>query len=115
MIYTQGEHNDNIRSLQEDMIQIGFPVGTNGADGIFDSDTLCAVIAFQNYYGLPPSGMLDEVTQDKILRILEGKEDEIKYTVIADNKQIGRYSRKESVLNKVASILEEAHNIQISR
>lgn len=39
------------------------------AEGIFDSSTTAAVIAFQNLYGLEPTGIVNEATWNKIVEV----------------------------------------------
>ncbi len=40
-------------------------------DGIFDSDTAAAVTAFQNIYGLEPTGVVNEDTWDMIMNVYQ--------------------------------------------
>lgn len=40
-------------------------------DGIYGATTVSAVIAFQQYYNLPPTGMVDEITWNTIVDVYE--------------------------------------------
>ncbi|MBW8636287.1 peptidoglycan-binding protein [Hoeflea sp. WL0058] len=56
---------DRVRTLQNALIAIGFSVG-GGADGIFGRGTDEAVRAFQDWYGLPVTGVVDTETANAI-------------------------------------------------
>ncbi len=56
---------DRVRTLQNALIAIGFSVG-GGADGVFGRGTDDAVRAFQDWYGLPVTGVVDTETANAI-------------------------------------------------
>jgi len=56
---------DRVRTLQNALIAIGFSVG-GGADGVFGKGTDDAVRAFQDWYGLPVTGVVDTETANAI-------------------------------------------------
>jgi peptidoglycan hydrolase-like protein with peptidoglycan-binding domain len=51
-MYPSGRYSDETMSLQRALILNGFDVGKDGADGIMGSDTIKAVIAAREHYGL---------------------------------------------------------------
>lgn len=64
--------NSPIKSLQLMLKTISYALGTIpvvNPDGIFDSATEQAVRAFQQEYGLPITGVVDEQTHNKIVEI----------------------------------------------
>ena len=58
---TKGAHGDNVRALQEALNRVGIGV-KYGVDGYFGSATQASVKAFQNYKGLPITGVVDAAT-----------------------------------------------------
>lgn len=56
-----GAVGDNVRALQEALNRVGVGV-KYGVDGYFGSATRASVKAFQNYKGLPVTGVVDEAT-----------------------------------------------------
>lgn len=59
MSYLYGHQSEDIRRLQAALIEHGFSVGPDGADGGFGDDTLAAVKAAQEAYGHDPNGVVD--------------------------------------------------------
>jgi len=57
-----GNHGDDVKAVQNALIQLGYSVGPVGADGIFGPDTAGAVARFQKARGRPPSGEVDRQT-----------------------------------------------------
>ncbi len=55
------ERGERVVALQRALISAGIPV-RGGADGVFGTGTLAAVIAFQRAKGLPASGKVDSAT-----------------------------------------------------
>lgn len=56
-----GAYGNNVRALQQALIRVGVGV-KYGVDGYFGSATRASVKAFQNYKGLPVTGVVDEAT-----------------------------------------------------
>ena len=55
--------------VQARLLQLGF--WNNGADGTYGFTTTQAVMAFQKYIGLPPSGRVDQATADYMTNFVE--------------------------------------------
>jgi peptidoglycan hydrolase-like protein with peptidoglycan-binding domain len=53
---------DDVKALQQDLIDAGYNVGPDGADGKFGTNTFRAVVAFQEDFGLPATGIADPDT-----------------------------------------------------
>lgn len=65
MPYTDEEKKDHIRELQtylRDIAHVNTDIPPLIPDGIYGSETADAVLAFQNAYGLEPTGAVDEAT-----------------------------------------------------
>ena len=71
----KGDSGEAVKELQEALIAAGYDVGKKGADGIFGSETLSAVRAFQGDRGLTPDGIAGPLTH-AALRATEDDEPE---------------------------------------
>ena len=60
VILRQGDSNDAVRVMQQTLIQLGYLNGS--ADGVFGSNTLLALKAFQSINGLPTDGVAGQKT-----------------------------------------------------
>ena len=49
-----GKIGDDVKQLQEDLIKLGYDVGSDGADGEYGDNTMLAVMKFQRDKGLTP-------------------------------------------------------------
>lgn len=58
----RGDRGDYVVELQKDLIQLGYSVGSSGADGIFGRNTETAVKAFQSNSGLVADGIVGKRT-----------------------------------------------------
>lgn len=63
----KGDRGDDVKEMQERLISLGYSCGQCGADGIYGSDTMIAVMIFQDDYSLNGTGIADEVTLKTIL------------------------------------------------
>lgn len=61
------------RQAQLRLIDLGYPVGPAGADGIAGRRTQAAVRAFQKYRGIPATGVLDAATLGLLFPAKDGK------------------------------------------
>lgn len=59
---SKGMRGNDVRDLQNLLMDAGYSVGKAGADGIFGNDTFRAVAAFQEDHGLPVNGVADPAT-----------------------------------------------------
>jgi|GEM_PF-850993 len=66
----KGDSGTDVKTLQTNLIKLGFSCGTAGADGYFGNDTDKAVRAFQAKYGLTVDGQAGVNTQAKITALL---------------------------------------------
>jgi hypothetical protein len=62
----KGDDGAHVRTAQELLIAAGYDIGLKGADGIFGSDTLSAVRAYQADHGLKPDGIIGPDTWGKL-------------------------------------------------
>lgn len=58
----KGDRGEDVKALQERLIAVGYSCGKCKADGIFGSDTMIAVVEFQEDYGLNVTGVADPET-----------------------------------------------------
>ncbi|MEE2040225.1 peptidoglycan-binding domain-containing protein [Nocardiopsis sp. CT-R113] len=57
-----GDHGDEVRALQEDLMWAGHDVGSGGADGVFGAGTYRAVVMWQTVHDLRADGMVGAAT-----------------------------------------------------
>lgn len=61
-VLKNGDEGDAVTFIQQGLIDLGFSVGSEGADGDFGGNTEKAVKAFQKAYGLSVTGQVDKRT-----------------------------------------------------
>lgn len=59
----------DVQELQEYLIELGYDLGSYGADGEFGAKTEDAVKKFQKKYGLTANGIFDKTSYDKLMEI----------------------------------------------
>ena len=64
----KGQQSDDVRKLQERLINLGYNCGGFGTDGIFGNGTYDSVIAFQKANGLSPDGIVGPLTWEKLFK-----------------------------------------------
>lgn len=64
----KGQQSDDVRKLQERLINLGYNCGGFGADRIFGNGTYNSVIAFQKANGLSPDGIVGPLTWKKLFK-----------------------------------------------
>lgn len=99
----RGDSGSEVKTLQTNLITLGYSCGASGADGDFGKDTEAAVKSFQKANGLTVDGLAGEKTQAKIKELMAKKDDTpktessaIKYYV-----QAGAYKSKENAQAQV--------------
>ena len=58
----QGDQGTYVKMMQEELMAMGYQVGSTGADGIFGKNTKSAVVAFQTNNGLKVDGICGPAT-----------------------------------------------------
>lgn len=84
----KGMKGNDVKSMQESLIRLGYSCGKYGADGDFGSATEAALIKFQENNGLEADGIYGEKTKDaveKLLKMFDGTTEDI------DNKDVYGY------------------------
>lgn len=66
MILKQGSQGEDVKKLQNALIEKGYDVGTSGADGIYGTRTASAVTAYQKANGLSVDGEAGEQTMGSL-------------------------------------------------
>ena len=61
--YKQGSQGDEVKRLQQTLIDKGYDVGKSGADGIYGAQTAAAVKRYQQAQGLAADGIAGQKTQ----------------------------------------------------
>jgi len=69
----QGDRGSFLKTVQEDLIRVGFPLPRYGADGVFGEETEQAVMAFQRRYGLHVDGIIGRETLTKLNEVVKQK------------------------------------------
>lgn len=64
----KGQQSDDVRKLQERLINLGYNCGGFGADEIFGNGTYDSVIAFQKANGLSLDGIVGPLTWEKLFK-----------------------------------------------
>ena len=59
----RGSRGEEVRALQQLLLQKGYDLGPCGADGIFGAHTQAAVKAFQKDHGIKADGIVGPVTR----------------------------------------------------
>lgn len=55
-VFGLGSQGDCVRLIQQQLVNLGYNIGSRGVDGYFGQDTVNAVKAYQNKAGLPVDG-----------------------------------------------------------
>jgi len=69
LLYSIGDRGDHILSLKRQLVQLGF-ANWDPPTNVYGTITAGVVRDFQEYYGLPITGIADEATRDKVDEIL---------------------------------------------
>lgn len=98
-----GDSGTEVKTLQTNLITLGYSCGVSGADGDFGVNTEAAVKAFQKANGLTADGLAGEKTQAKIKELLAKKADTPKTesSAIKHYVQAGAYKSKENAQAQV--------------
>lgn len=85
---TKGAKGELVKFLQRALQEAKYDIGDDGADGIFGSDTLSAVRAFQSDHGLTPDGKVGAKTWAAVKAVQDDDEpDEDKPVEAPDEPQ----------------------------
>lgn len=76
----KGSTGDDVKYVQERLIELGYDIAPYGADGKFGNKTLAAVKAFQKANGLTADGVVGPLTYEK-LELAKPEPDAPLYTV----------------------------------
>ena len=71
----QGSRGDSVRTLQQMLIEAGYSVGPDGADGDFGTNTYYAVRRFQIEHNLEVDGIVGEETWAALEKVLKKEEE----------------------------------------
>lgn len=66
----QGLSGEDVKKLQERLMELGYDVGPTGADGIFGKNTLAGLKAFQKEWGVTIDGIYGKDTHGKLMEAL---------------------------------------------
>ena len=72
--YQQGSQGDDVKRLQQALIDKGYDVGSAGADGIYGAQTAAAVKRYQQAQGLTVDGIAGTQTQSNLYGTGSGKQ-----------------------------------------
>ena len=74
-VLKNGSSGDAVKTLQENLLRLGYALPRYGADGKFGSETEEAVKAFQKAHGLTVDGKYGELTHAALMAALANAED----------------------------------------
>jgi hypothetical protein len=115
-ILKQGSKGDAVKTLQQNLIKLGYSVGSYGADGDFGSKTKEAVVKYQKDKGLTADGEAGPITLAAIEKDIQNlsTEYQIKVTAAALNIRAGagtQYSITGVIRDQgTYTIIEEKNN-----
>ena len=69
-----GSEGDRVKTLQENLIKLGYDLGKTGADGDFGTKTLTAVKDFQQKHNLKVDGIVGPATENAIKEAIKNME-----------------------------------------
>lgn len=79
-VLTKGDEGTKVKTLQENLIKLGYDLGTYGADGDFGNATQKAVKKFQKDHGLTQDGIVGAQTHAAIDAAIKDLNNKKKYT-----------------------------------
>jgi len=65
-VIKRGQKGEKVKEMQELLMQLGYKLPKFGADGDFGAETEKAVKQFQRDWGLPETGVVDQITMDRM-------------------------------------------------
>ena len=78
MYLSYGDRGDNVRKLQQSLMDAGYDVGSTGADGIYGQRTQDAVRRYQQAQGIDADGVFGEWTQGRLYGSSGPQQQEVK-------------------------------------
>ncbi len=78
MYLSYGDRGDNVRKLQQSLMDAGYDVGSTGADGIYGQQTQDAVRRYQQAQGIDADGIFGEWTQGRLYGSSGSQQQEVK-------------------------------------
>lgn len=72
-----GDTGEDVRKLQEQLVKLGYNVGSKGPDGDFGSKTYAAVIDFQRKHNLKDDGIVGPLTENAIKEDIKNMEQNV--------------------------------------
>lgn len=72
-----GSEGDRVKTLQENLIKLGYDLGKTGADGDFGTKTLTAVKDFQQKHNLKVDGIVGPATENAIKEAIKNMEQNV--------------------------------------
>lgn len=105
----KGDSGSEVKTLQENLIRLGYSCGSAGADGDFGDKTDAAVRTFQKDNGLTVDGLAGEKTQAKIQDLLKAKQEpaKVESDAIKHYVQVGAFKSKEKAQEMVNKLREK--------
>jgi len=88
------DRGSEVKELQEKLINLGYDLGSYGADGVYGNATVVVLKAFQRDNNLTVDGIYGQASQEKMKQVLQEKKGELtmsEYSELKDliNKQNG--------------------------
>lgn len=68
----RGSRGEAVKLLQQRLIDLGYDVGSSGADGIFGANTQSGLTSFQTDHNLTGTGIYDKETHNVLLGVIYG-------------------------------------------
>ena len=81
-----GDTGEDVRKLQEQLVKLGYNVGSKGPDGDFGSKTYAAVIDFQRKHNLKDDGIVGPLTENAIKEAIKNMEQNTATSEVEEKK-----------------------------
>ncbi|MDQ0257008.1 N-acetyl-anhydromuramyl-L-alanine amidase AmpD [Evansella vedderi] len=103
----RGDHGEQVRRLQNALMQAGVNLPQFGADGIFGQETERAVRRFQREHGLTIDGIAGPETYQRLREVLTNASDTI------HRVQVGAFSERENAESLARELRELGYDVVI--
>ena len=106
------DKGEKVKTLQQGLIQLGYDIGSLGADGDFGSKTEAAVRLFQSKFELPLDAVWDSDCQAQLEEVLKTiSSDHVELPALALSHLIDVLMAHRASLDKVLEELMDARDL----
>ncbi|MBU9720845.1 MULTISPECIES: N-acetylmuramoyl-L-alanine amidase [Bacillaceae] len=103
----RGDRGEQVRRLQESLMEAGQSLPRYGADGIFGSETENGVLEFQRKHGLAVDGIAGPETLQKLREVLTKASD------VIHRVQVGAFTDRDNAEELARELREQGYDVYI--